>query len=151
MHRPSTVRLKGDLKTMIEIKHEETGAVLHTVDADNLRGADLRGADLSMADLCWADLRGADLSRADLSGANLRGADLRWADLSGADLSMADLRAANLRGADLLRSAENTAHADSCWSWGPTHYECALREIARQREVIETWRAAHIEATGADQ
>ena len=136
---------------MIEIKHEETGAVLHTVDAADLRGADLRGADLSMADLCWADLRGADLSRADLSGANLRGADLRWADLSGADLSMADLRAANLRGADLLRSAENTAHADSCWSWGPTHYECALREIARQREVIETWRAAHIEATGADQ
>ena len=71
---------------------------------------------------------------------NLSGANLSWANLSEADLSGA-----------LRQSVEPTTHADSCWSWGPTHYECALREIARQREVIETWRAAHIEATGADQ
>ena len=130
---------------MIEIKHKTTGAVLHTVDAADLRRADLNGADLRGADLRSADLTGADLSRADLRWADLSGADLR-----GADLSSADLSGANLHGA-LPQSAENTTHADSCWSWGPRHYECALREIARQREVIETWRAAHIEATGADQ
>jgi len=120
---------------MLEIKHKTTGAVLHTVDAADLRGADLCGADLCGADLCGADLSGADLSWADLHGADLSGADLHGADLSGV----------------LRQSVEATTHADSCWSWGPTHYECALREIARQREVIETWRAAHIEATGADQ
>ena len=130
---------------MIEIKHKTTGAVLHTVDADNLRSADLRGADLRWANLCWADLRRADLRGADLRRADLRGADLSDADLSGADLNGADLREA------LRQSVEATTHADSCWSWGPKHYECALREIARQREVIETWRASHIEATGADQ
>ena len=150
---------------MIEIKHKTTGAVLHTVDADNLRRADLRwadlreadlsGANLSGANLSWANLSGANLRRADLSGADLSGANLRWADLIGANLSWANLIGANLSGANLRwalrQSVEPTTHADSCWSWGPTHYECALREIARQREVIETWRAAHIEATGADQ
>ena len=56
---------------MIDIRNKY-GAVLRTVDADTLRGADLRGADLR-----GADLRGADLRGADLSGAGLRGADLR--------------------------------------------------------------------------
>jgi hypothetical protein len=41
---------------MIEIRHKY-GAVLRTVDADTLRGADLCGADLSRADLSGADLR----------------------------------------------------------------------------------------------
>lgn len=30
-------------------------------------------------------------------------------------------------------------HADDCWSWGPAHYECAMREIKAlraEREVI---------------
>ena len=44
-----------------------------------------------------------------------------------------------------------STHGDGCWALGPQHYDCALREIARQREVIETWREAHIEATGTDQ
>ena len=69
---------------MIEIKHKDTGAVLHTVEADTLSGADLR----------WADL-----SEATLSGAHLTGADLRWADLSEATLSGANLSEANLTGA----------------------------------------------------
>ena len=50
---------------MIEIK-SIGGAVLHTVDADSLVGANLRGA----------GLRGADLRGADLRGAGLRGATL---------------------------------------------------------------------------
>jgi hypothetical protein len=96
---------------MIDIKHRYTGAVLTTVDAANLRGADLsranlrdanlRGADLSCADLSRADLRDADLSDADLSRADLRDADLSDADLSCADLSRANLRDANLRDANL--------------------------------------------------
>jgi hypothetical protein len=51
----------------------------------------------------------------------------------------------------LAADHEPDAHADSCWPLGARHYECALREIARQREVIEKWREAHIEATGTDQ
>ena len=86
---------------MIEIKHRLTGAVLRTVDAENLRSADLRSADLRSADLSGADLSGANLSGANLSGANLRSANLRNADLSGADLRNAYLRNANLSGANL--------------------------------------------------
>ena len=75
----------------IEIKHRNTGAVLHTVDADTLRGADLSGA----------SLRGAILTWADLSRANLRGANLGGANLGGAYLDGANLRGANLRGATI--------------------------------------------------
>jgi hypothetical protein len=41
---------------MIEIKHRYTGAVLHTVNAGSLSGADLSGADLSGANLSSANL-----------------------------------------------------------------------------------------------
>ena len=71
---------------MIEIKNRVTGAVLHTVEADTLRGADLSRAGLYEADLSGADLSRADLYEADLYEADLRGADLRGADLRGADL-----------------------------------------------------------------
>ena len=49
---------------MIEIKHRETGVVLHTVRADTLIGVILRGASLSGADLHVASLRGVNLSDA---------------------------------------------------------------------------------------
>ena len=49
---------------MIEIKHRETGVVLHTVRADTLIGVILRGADLRGADLHVASLRGVNLSDA---------------------------------------------------------------------------------------
>lgn len=75
----------------IEIKHRYTGAVLHTVDADTLNGADLYGANLRWADLTRADLRGANLGGADLREANLSEADLRWADLRGAYLNGATI------------------------------------------------------------
>ena len=45
----------------------------------------------------------------------------------------------------LAADQEPDAHGDNCWALGAQHYECALREIARQRGVIETWREAHIE------
>ena len=69
---------------MIEIKHKETGEVLHTVGSDTLRGADLRGVDLRGADLLRANLYEADLYEADLHGANLHGANLLRANLRGA-------------------------------------------------------------------
>ena len=89
---------------MMEIKHRENRAVLLTVDAADLGGANLRGANLGGAylrdaNLGGADLRGANLGGADLRDADLRDADLRDADLRGADLGDADLEGAYLRGA----------------------------------------------------
>jgi len=49
---------------VIEIRHRNTGAVLKSVEAATLRGANLCGADLRGANLCGADLRGADLLHA---------------------------------------------------------------------------------------
>ena len=86
--------LEGIDRPRIEIKHRVTGAILHTVNAPNLRGADLTGADLTEA-----YLQGADLTEAYLQGADLQGADLQGADLQGAYLRGANLRGANLWGA----------------------------------------------------
>lgn len=80
----------------IEIKHQYTDAVLRTVHAVSLRGANLYGANLT-----GADLSRADLYKADLSGANLRGANLRGANLTGAYLTGAFLRWADLSGATI--------------------------------------------------
>ena len=87
---------------MIEIKQRYTNAILFTINAPslrgaNLRGANLRGADLRGADLCDADLRGASLCGANLCGADLHGADLRGADLCGANLCGANLYDEKLR------------------------------------------------------
>lgn len=35
----------------------------------------------------------------------------------------------------------DTTHSSVCWSWGPRHYECALREIERLRAEIKVWEA----------
>ena len=86
----------------IEIKHRFTNAVLHTVKADTLSGADLSGAYLS-----GADLRGASLSEANLAGADLRWSALSWADLSWANLSWANLSGADLSGANLSGAVIN--------------------------------------------
>ena len=67
---------------MQEIRHKKTGAMLHTIYADTLAGADLREARLM-----GADLRGADLSGSDLEGVNFSGANLSGANLSGTALS----------------------------------------------------------------
>lgn len=96
---------------MLEIKHKNTGEILHRLPLPTLQGADLSRVSLFSADLARADLRGANLQGASLIGArlrrarlqqaNLRGATLYGADLWGASLREADLREADLRGADL--------------------------------------------------
>jgi hypothetical protein len=89
---------------MIEIRQKGTGAVLHRVPGDTLRGANLSGADLRQADLRNADLRNADLSFAYVPRADLSGADLRGAILEGTDLGGTSLARANLSGLDLGRT-----------------------------------------------
>lgn len=36
-------------------------------------------------------------------------------------------------------------HADDCWSWGPGHYDCAVREIERLRDALEGCHALSVE------
>lgn len=86
---------------MIAIKNRFTGAVLRTVEAVSLRGANLRGAGLGGAYLYGANFSGADLGGADLGGANLRGAYLGGAYLGGAYLGDADFGGADLGGAKI--------------------------------------------------
>lgn len=104
---------------MIEIKHQFTEEILHTVPADTLAGANLAGAMLAVAnlekvDLQRANLMGANLAVANLADADLRGCNLRNADLTGAvlaraKLSGADLRGANLTGTDMGHAALDAA------------------------------------------
>ena len=37
-----------------------------------------------------------------------------------------------------------TTHADDCWSWGPGHYDCAVREIERLRGALEECHALSV-------
>ncbi len=123
---------------MIEIVHQETGAVILTVEGEwrqrtlryaYLDGIDLHGASLADAALGFASLRGAvltdvdfteaflisanfteaDLSRATLRHANLHGVTFRKANLTDADLSYATLQSADWRGAILTGANLNRA------------------------------------------
>lgn len=31
-------------------------------------------------------------------------------------------------------------HNDKCWSYGPRHYECAVREVDRLNKIIDKFR-----------
>ena len=35
-------------------------------------------------------------------------------------------------------------HADDCWSWGPGHYDCAVRKIERLRGALEECHALSV-------
>ncbi len=146
---------------MIEIKHRFTGAVLLTVEANILAGADLAGADLA-----GADLRGADLTGAYLADAGLPGAGLTCADLTCADLTCADLRGANLRDAVLPDgstvetydprpvfagpgAAPVPAEAWTCNSWDncPLHHAYGAKNLTSVpvgvRAAAATWLALY--------
>lgn len=56
---------------MIEIKHKNTGSILHRFEGDTLVGANLEGCELSYADLSQTNMSGANLKNANLSHANL--------------------------------------------------------------------------------
>lgn len=35
-------------------------------------------------------------------------------------------------------------HADNCWSWGPKHYKCAVREIRALRAEVAEWKSVAV-------
>jgi uncharacterized protein YjbI with pentapeptide repeats len=86
----------------LEIRHRETGAVLHRFERDTLEGASLPGLFFCDADLAGANLAGADLSGALFRETDLRGANLAGANLRGTYLFQTDLRDANLAGARMF-------------------------------------------------
>jgi hypothetical protein len=89
----------GGRKKIIEIRHRETGAVLHRIEAHSLERASLPGTNLSDADLTGMNLAGADLTGALFRNTTLREANLSRANLTGAYLFQTDLGRANLSGA----------------------------------------------------
>jgi len=40
-------------------------------------------------------------------------------------------RAHGITGPELFGEEKQLTHAEGCWSWGPTHYQCACAEIAK--------------------
>jgi uncharacterized protein YjbI with pentapeptide repeats len=86
----------------VEIRHKETGAMLHQLAIDTLEGASLPGLYFCHADLAGANLAGANLAGAIFRETDLRGAILRRANLRGAYLFQADLRGANLAEAQMF-------------------------------------------------
>lgn len=63
------------------------------------------------------------------------------------------IRAENARLTEALRWEENRAdrigaHNVDCWKWGPSHYECALREIERLKAPPEVLRADEVTEPG---
>ena len=96
---------------MIEIKHKTTGAVLHTVQADTLRGKDLSGMDLREV-----DLREVDLRRVCLIGIDLRGAVIPSAPVI-PNIHQRVYKAASARGAlDMSRwHTCDTTHCRAGW------------------------------------
>lgn len=107
----------------LQIRHRETGLVLHRVNSEVLEGAVLKGLELRCADfsrqrLHHVNFEGTDLTSADLRGADLRGAEMGGAELLGADLTGADLRDVNLRGANLGRAILRGASLTGAKLWG---------------------------------
>ena len=39
----------------------------------------------------------------------------------------------DLKLAPWLDKKIRVTHAENCWSWGPAHYECACRELAKAK------------------
>jgi hypothetical protein len=39
-----------------------------------------------------------------------------------------------------------STHADDCWSWGPKHYECAVRELEERAQRHEALLRQALEA-----
>jgi hypothetical protein len=87
---------------MVEIRHKDTGAILHRLDVDTLEMARLAGLNLCDADLAGANLAGADLTGAVCRAARMQGANLARANLTSAYLADADFRNANLSGAVMV-------------------------------------------------
>ena len=86
---------------MIEIRHKETGKVLHRIDGDTLRGCKLKCIDLRGADFQNQDLSGCTMSGCSLSEADLRTAHLSKAKINNCVIQRGDFTNANLTEADL--------------------------------------------------
>jgi uncharacterized protein YjbI with pentapeptide repeats len=138
----------------VEIRHKETGAVLHQLAIDTLEGASLAGLYFCDADLAGVNLAGANLAGAIFRATDLRGADLTRANMRGTYLFQADLRGANLAEARMfivsLDSADLTgANLTGADLTGSYLAEAKLKQTTLCYTNLQSTYLAHAELSGA--
>jgi len=77
-----------------------------------------------------------DLEKDDKWGRYCLDEDVEPLEAENAELHMECDRLTNLLQWEQNRRDHIGTHGDECWKWGPSHYECASREIEKRRVLL---------------